>query len=312
MLLIFDKEIKIEIEHFLERKEEYHKGGYSPQISVIIVAYNSKLALIDCLNSLQNQTFSEFEIIIIDNGKNEPILKMIKQFKARYFKLRENYGPSLARNIGISQAQAELVCFLDDDAIAKNDFVENHYLALTTKDCFGARGRVLPKSDCLYNFLSSAYDLGDQIIPSYIDIEGNASFRKQILNQVGGFNPKIFSGEGAELSYRIVENFGYPEKLLYWPGAVIYHNYSNNLAKIVRKTCRGAKMRLLLESIHPDFWSFIKSYHPFPKGNMIRKLHYAERIQVAILRRLIRQVNRICSDYYSRRLDKTYVDETSQ
>lgn len=136
------------------------------------------------------------------------------------------------------------------------------------------------------------YNLGNTVVPSYIDLEGNASFSRQALMAVGGFNPQVFAGEGAELSYRIVKCFGNPHDLVYWPDAIIYHNYANNLIKYMRKARRDARMSIYIRQMYPDYHAFIESYHPFPAGDIPKARNLWERIELALIRRMIRLVKK--------------------
>jgi GT2 family glycosyltransferase len=285
MGLYFGNLTKEEFETYIAQVELMTQKPKQTQASVVIVAYHTNQALLRCLESLQNQTFMEFDIILVDNGRNDSIIDEIRKFSLLYIRLRENYLPSHARNIGIAYARGDLVCFLDDDALADPEFVAEHLLAHRQPGVLGVRGKVLPKTSSLYNRLAYMYDLGEAAVPSYIDLEGNASFSRHALEAVGGFNPKVFAGEGAELSYRLVQRFGEKRSLIYWPGAVIYHDYASSFKKYLSKTLRGAKMHIYLERLYPDFWEFIESYHPLPEGDIPRPKNLRERIQLAIIRR---------------------------
>jgi glycosyltransferase involved in cell wall biosynthesis len=255
-------------------------------ITVIIVAYDTNQDLIYCLDSLKMQTKDNFEIIVVDNGKNEAVLEELANYPVTYIRLKNNYKPSLARNIGIVHANGELICFLDDDALAHSEFVEQHLMAHKSKHVLGVRGKILPKTNSIYNSLAYHYDLCDDVIPSYIDVEGNASFRKDLLIEVGGFNQENFSGEGVELSYRIAQQFGAPTDLIYWPRAIVYHDFSNSVKKYIRKTIRGAKMSVRLEKNNPDLYRFIESYAPLPSKITTHRQNMIGRLYLALLRRV--------------------------
>ncbi len=247
----------------VKEQSEYLATTTHPEASVIIVAYNTNWDLIRCLESVKQQSYKNFETLVIDNGKNEAIYHDLQKFPIRYFRLYKNYLPSAARNVGIAHAKGDIVCFLDDDGLAHPDYVKEHIAAIRS-GALGVRGKILPKTDTLFNHLAMQYNLGDEVIPSFVDMEGNSSFPRNILIEVRGFNPKIFASEGAELSYRIVNRFGNHDHLLYWPKAIIYHDYSNHLNKLIRKTVRNARMSTLRQKIYPDIERFIQSYQPFP------------------------------------------------
>lgn len=252
-----------EIDSHVAKIEWTHSNPKNVRVSVIIVAYNTNRALIQCLSSLQHQTVTDFEIILVDNGKNELVIEEMYKFNLLYIRLNRNYRPSLARNIGTLHAKGEIICFLDDDGTADQDFVKQHILANQTPGVLGVRGKIRPRTDSPYNALAWHYDLGDKVMPAYIDLEGNASFPRQILQEVDGFDPNVFGGEGAEISYRIVKRFGDRDGLIYWPGAVIYHDYASGFMKYIRKSLRGAKMGVILDRQNPELRGFIQSYDLF-------------------------------------------------
>lgn len=94
-------------------------------VSVILPVYNKEKTIKTTLNSLINQDIKKkFEIIIINDGSKDnsvQIVKSIKDSRIRFFNLYKNYGPSIARNLGIKKAKGEYFFFLDaDDKIKKN------------------------------------------------------------------------------------------------------------------------------------------------------------------------------------------------
>ncbi len=88
-----------------------------PKISVIIPTYNRGHFLKEAINSVLHQTYSEFELIIVDDGSQDDTPKVVKSFKDR--RIRYIYCPhqgvSHARNVGIKNAQGEFIAFLDSD-----------------------------------------------------------------------------------------------------------------------------------------------------------------------------------------------------
>ena len=89
-----------------------------PKISVIIPVYNVEKYIKNCLDSLINQTFDNFEIILIDDASNDNSLKMIKEYQKKdsrviVFEQKENFGAAIARNKGIELARGKYIQFLE-------------------------------------------------------------------------------------------------------------------------------------------------------------------------------------------------------
>lgn len=105
------------------------------KISIIIPAYNADKFIKSTLNKLTNQTFKDFEIIIINDGSIDDTQKVVDNFKKNSFlniKLinQENKGEGEARNTGLQHATGEYILFLDADDYLANDALEKLYNTL--------------------------------------------------------------------------------------------------------------------------------------------------------------------------------------
>lgn len=96
-------------------------------ISIIVPVYNSRDTLERCIDSILNQTFQYFELIIVDDGSVDDSWSIINQYSEKDVRIiplsKENGGVGSARNMGIESAHGEYVCFVDSD-----DYVSSHYL----------------------------------------------------------------------------------------------------------------------------------------------------------------------------------------
>lgn len=100
-----------------------------PYFSVIIPTKNRPQLLLEAINSVINQSFSDFEIIVIDDGDQFEIKKMIRELNSIKIRYYQNHGRerSAARNTGISFAYGQYICFLDDDDLYEKDFLIDFY-----------------------------------------------------------------------------------------------------------------------------------------------------------------------------------------
>lgn len=110
-----------------------------PKISIIIPIYNAEAYLHDCLQSVQRQTFTEFEVICVNDGSPDNSTTICKDFinKDSRFSLinQTNGGVSSARNRGLKVASGKYICFIDSDDIIEPHFLE-HLLGLTGDGAF--------------------------------------------------------------------------------------------------------------------------------------------------------------------------------
>ena len=88
-------------------------------LSVVIPIYNAKNFILNCLTSVLNQSFSDFEIVLIDDGSTDGTAKILDKYAEKYEKVNvhhfENAGVSIARQRGLSLANGEYVIFVDSD-----------------------------------------------------------------------------------------------------------------------------------------------------------------------------------------------------
>lgn len=99
-------------------------------ISIVIPVYNQEKYLKRCLQSIVNQTYKEFEVIIVDDGSTDNSKFCVQSFlfDSRFTLISTvNQGVSVARNIGLSQCRGEWICFIDPDDYILPSFLQNLY-----------------------------------------------------------------------------------------------------------------------------------------------------------------------------------------
>lgn len=110
-----------------------------PKVSVVIPAYNAMAYLPETVESVLRQTFTDFEVLIIDDGSSDQIVQWASQVTDPRVKLisQENQGISGARNIGIDYAKGEYVAFLDADDIWEPTKLEKQVRCLEDNPAVG-------------------------------------------------------------------------------------------------------------------------------------------------------------------------------
>lgn len=103
-----------------------------PKYSIIIPVYNVEAYIKKCLDSVVNQTYKDYEVIIINDGSTDHSMEIAKDY---HFKIinQENKGQSAARNRGMKQAKGEYIVFLDSDDTIEKDLLKKLEKATTDK-----------------------------------------------------------------------------------------------------------------------------------------------------------------------------------
>ena len=209
----------------------------TPKIAVIVAAKNAERTITKCIESLLTVDYPNYEVIVVDDGSQDQPPYLIDRYKntVKIITL-SGVGASSARNIAVSQAQADYVAFTDSDCI-----VEPGWLKALIE---GLKESSVPAAACggiqklpddatgfekkVYLFMKKTGFVSDYIrmtgTRNIIDVEHNPScnvmYKKEIFQREGGFLDGVWPGEDVELDYRLRRK-GY--RLLFTPHAVVYH-----------------------------------------------------------------------------------------
>lgn len=100
----------------------------SPKISIIVPVYKTEAYLHRCVDSILAQTFTDFEVLLIDDGSPDRSGEICDEYAKKDSRIKvfhkPNGGASDARNVGLDNAQGEYVCFVDSDDVVDKDFLE--------------------------------------------------------------------------------------------------------------------------------------------------------------------------------------------
>lgn len=107
-----------------------------PKISVIVPVYKAEKYLCECLDSILSQTFTDFEVFLVDDGSPDNCGAICEEYKERDSRIRvihqENQGQAAARNHALPQTVGEWLCYVDSDDAIHPQMLEILYEAVTT------------------------------------------------------------------------------------------------------------------------------------------------------------------------------------
>lgn len=183
----------------------------TPLVSVIVPCYNDWQYIEQAVNSALNQTYSNIEVIVVDDGSDLRTKKVLKKLEPKITRLltQENQGQSTARNVGIRESKGEYVLVLDSDDYFEFTFVEKAVLALQQSNikivaCYIVRYWNKIKID---EYHHQGGDLSVLILNN--QATGSVMFRKEDFTKVGGYDEAMRKGfEDWEFYIRVLKNGG--------------------------------------------------------------------------------------------------------
>jgi glycosyltransferase involved in cell wall biosynthesis len=149
-------------------------------ITVVIPALNEEEELGECLESLTNQSFRDFEVIVVDNGSTDATARIAHSYGC-YVLYEERRGASFARQRGFKSARAEIIASTDADTVVSPDWLELIYCSFQEDpDLVGVYGRVLLKKGS-----SPSHSLS---LPHFCG--ANFAVRKRFFERAGRFRSR--------------------------------------------------------------------------------------------------------------------------
>lgn len=249
-----------------------------PRVDVIIPVYNSVATVAESVESALGQTFTDFDVIVIDDGSTDASAEVLSGYGARIKVLAQpNRGLSAARNAGVRLGSAEYVAFLDADdiwepqmlerTVAALDRLPHFVLAYTDVTVVDSSGRPLAAT-LVGNSPERAPQLDDLFVTLWPIMPSAVVMRRSVFEAIGGFS-EAFRGLGYEdvfmwMRARELGEFAYlPEPLVRWRFSAFPHPL-----KQARKERDSAKVfeDLVRERWHRSAAPLIKARERAPRS----------------------------------------------
>lgn len=236
--------------------------------SIIVPVYNRPDEVDELLESLTQQAFKDFEVIIVEDGSIKPCKDVCDKYASildLHYYAKENSGPGQSRNYGVERAQGEYVIILDSDVVLPNGYLQavdnginqhpspnTHHPIIAFGGPDAAHPSFTPVQKAISYSMTSFFTTGgirggkaklDKFYPRSF----NMGIRRDVYQQLGGFSKMRF-GEDIDFSYRIVEA-GYMPRLI--PEAWVWHKRRTDFRKFFRQVYNSGIARINLEKRHP-------------------------------------------------------------
>jgi glycosyltransferase involved in cell wall biosynthesis len=238
--------------------------------SLIVPIYDRPDEAHELLESLSMQTYTGFELVLVEDGSSRPCTDEVKKFQSKInirYIVKENTGRSDTRNVGMKNANGDYFIFFDSDCIIPSHYLETVNRALNEDyvDCFGGPDKELPSFSVMQraiNYAMTSFWTTGGIRGGKVNMEKfkprtfNMGFSRSVYEAVGGF--KDMYGEDVDLSIRI-DNAGFTTKLYH--DAYVYHKRRVNLKRFYRQVHIFGQARINLYKLYPNS---LKPVHILP------------------------------------------------
>lgn len=230
--------------------------------SLIIPVYNRPDEVDELLESLTTQTFTDFEVIVVEDGSARPCRDVVEKYTGRmavrYF-MKPNSGPGQTRNYGAERAEGEFLIVLDSDCILPPGYLQavEDELRREPADAFGGPDHAhesFTNVQKAINYAMTSFFTtggirgGKKKMDKFYPRSFNMGIRRDVYNALGGFSKMRF-GEDIDFSIRIFKN-GYRCRL--FPGAWVWHKRRTDMKKFFKQVHNFGIARINLYKKYPE------------------------------------------------------------
>ncbi|MDE1860552.1 MAG: glycosyltransferase [Candidatus Micrarchaeota archaeon] len=183
-------------------------NGSRPALSVIIPALNEEKYIPVTLAALSEQTFKDFEIIVVDGNSQDKTREIAK--RCAKVVIEEGRGAGIARNTGARYARGDLLVFLDADTKPSKNLLRTYYNVFKNDPTVvAATGPILPiektnkKIHLGYKFVTIVFVKATILMGRAALVGSNFAVRAKAFKEIGGFDPTLITYEDWDLSARL-------------------------------------------------------------------------------------------------------------
>lgn len=241
--------------------------------SFVIPVYNRPDEVDELLESLTHQTFTDFEVVMVEDGSSIPCQHIVEKYanhlsSIRYFD-KPNSGPGQTRNYGVERSTGEYVIVLDSDCILPPGYLQavEDELKREPADAFGGPDRAhasfTPVQKAINYAMTSFFTTGGirggskKKMDKFYPRSFNMGIRREVYQALGGFSKMRF-GEDIDFSIRIFKG-GYRCRL--FPEAWVWHKRRTDLKKFFKQVHNSGIARINLYKKYPES---LKLVHMLP------------------------------------------------
>ncbi|MCI0704117.1 MAG: glycosyltransferase [Planctomycetia bacterium] len=228
---------------------------HTPRASVVVCTYNGGRTLDQCLRSLQNLKYPDYEVIVVDDGSTDDTREILSRYPKVKAIHQPNMGLSAARNVGLFAATGEIVAYTDSDCFADPDWL-THLVAQLQRTGAAAVGgpNLTPEDGWLAACVGASPGQPTHVLESDQVAEHvpgcNMTFRRDALLAISGFDPLYRkAGDDVDVCWRLQQS---GEWITFAPGAFVWHHRRQGPRSYLRQQAGYGEAEALLRFHHPD------------------------------------------------------------
>lgn len=258
-----------------------------PKISVVVPLYNKEKAIAKTIDSILNQTYSDFELIVVDDGSKDNSLQAVQAFNDSRLRVihKENGGVSSARNCGIKEAKGDFIALLDGDDLWEQTFLEEQIKLMHDFPEAGMWGvnTAFIKGGKFYKWQQGMPEGFRGYVENFFGTHHNDLFcsssvviHREVFEKVGYFDERVSASEDLDMWFRIILH--YP--IVFYDKVLVYYNLDaeNRVASDTGVRVPLTKdMRYYIEKFSDDCRSnpeFSRYLNTYVATHLLRKGYY--------------------------------------
>lgn len=190
-----------------------------PLVSVVIPAFNAEKTIEETIQSVLNQTFSDFELIVVNDGSTDRTLETINQIKdprIKIFSYPNSGCVAISRNRGFTHASGEYIAFLDADDLWKPEKIEAQVAALKVNPQAAVAYSWVDRIDDNNQFLQKGSRVNingkvyaELLVSNFLDNGSNPLIRKEAFQEIKGFDETLLHAEDQDLYIRLAARYDF-------------------------------------------------------------------------------------------------------
>jgi GT2 family glycosyltransferase len=227
----------------------------APRVSVVVCTYNGGRTLDQCLRSLLDLDYPEYEIIVVDDGSTDDTRAIVGRFTGIRVIHQPNLGLSAARNTGLRAATGAIVAYTDSDCFADRDWL-THLVHQLERSGAGAVGgpNLTPEDGWLAACVAASPGQPTHVLVTDQEAEHipgcNMAFRREDLLAINGFDPLYRkAGDDVDVCWRLQQSGRW---ITFAPGAFVWHHRRQGPRSYLRQQAGYGEAEALLRFKHPD------------------------------------------------------------